>query len=156
MIINPDGSRQPTVTADGIYGFFGEYRFLSNFHECNISYDGVTYKSSEALYMALKTTDSNLRQHIASLNPSAAKKFGRTIQLRPHWDDVKSIAMTVAVSNKFYQNTALAAALLETGDKYLEETNNWGDTYWGVCDGKGINMLGKVLMYIREELRNDI
>lgn len=43
--------------------------------------------------------------------------------------------------------------LLATGTRYLEETNTWGDTYWGVCEGKGLNMLGKTLMQVRDELR---
>ena len=45
------------------------------------------------------------------------------------------------------------ARLLETGDVYLEETNTWGDVFWGVCNGKGENMLGQVLMLIRDELK---
>jgi len=27
--------------------------------------------------------------------------------------------------------------------------NHWGDRYWGVCDGKGENNLGKIQMGIR-------
>jgi predicted NAD-dependent protein-ADP-ribosyltransferase YbiA (DUF1768 family) len=44
--------------------------------------------------------------------------------------------------------------LLETGNLYIEETNTWNDTYWGVCGGKGRNKLGKILMVIREDLRS--
>ena len=54
---------------------------------------------------------------------------------------------------KFAQNPELAMQLLATGTRYLEETNTWGDTYWGVCEGKGLNMLGKTLMQVRDELR---
>jgi predicted NAD-dependent protein-ADP-ribosyltransferase YbiA (DUF1768 family) len=39
--------------------------------------------------------------------------------------------------------------LMATGDAYLEETNTWDDVYWGVCNGVGKNMLGRMLMYIR-------
>jgi predicted NAD-dependent protein-ADP-ribosyltransferase YbiA (DUF1768 family) len=39
--------------------------------------------------------------------------------------------------------------LVATCNQYLEETNQWNDVYWGVCNGVGKNMLGRMLMYIR-------
>lgn len=54
---------------------------------------------------------------------------------------------------KFTQHKDLAEKLLETGDEELVEGNKWNDTYWGVCNGKGKNQLGKILMRIREELK---
>ena len=43
--------------------------------------------------------------------------------------------------------------LLETKNKHLEEMNWWGDVYWGTDEnGKGENMLGKLLMEIRENM----
>ena len=41
--------------------------------------------------------------------------------------------------------------LQETRDFYLEETNWWNDTFWGVCNRKGKNILGHLLMKIRDE-----
>jgi predicted NAD-dependent protein-ADP-ribosyltransferase YbiA (DUF1768 family) len=52
---------------------------------------------------------------------------------------------------KFSQDP-FKAALLATGDAYLEETNHWGDVYWGVCNGVGQNRLGHALMEIRADL----
>lgn len=43
--------------------------------------------------------------------------------------------------------------LLSTGDEELIEGNYWKDTYWGVCNGVGENHLGKLLMKIREKLK---
>jgi predicted NAD-dependent protein-ADP-ribosyltransferase YbiA (DUF1768 family) len=40
--------------------------------------------------------------------------------------------------------------LEETGEKELIEGNTWNDTLWGVCDGKGRNILGIILMEIRK------
>lgn len=40
--------------------------------------------------------------------------------------------------------------LLNTGNEQLVEGNTWGDTFWGVCNGKGKNYLGALLMEIRE------
>jgi len=50
----------------------------------------------------------------------------------------------------------LGMLLLATEDAVLEEGNWWGDTYWGVCpsgSGNGENMLGRLLMQVREELK---
>ena len=46
----------------------------------------------------------------------------------------------------------LKIKLIQTGDAYLEETNSWNDTYWGVCDGKGENILGHMLMKLRKDI----
>ena len=32
----------------------------------------------------------------------------------------------------------------------------WGDRFWGVCSGRGQNMLGRILMEIRKDLRVDL
>ena len=37
-----------------------------------------------------------------------------------------------------------------TGDGYLEETNTWGDTYWGYTNGRGRNFLGRLIARIRD------
>lgn len=56
---------------------------------------------------------------------------------------------------KFSQNTELKKRLLSTGNEHLEEGNTWGDKIWGTVNGVGENRLGKILMRIREELRNE-
>ena len=48
---------------------------------------------------------------------------------------------------------ALRDALLATGDAELVEGNTWGDTYWGVCGGRGRNQLGRTLTRIRDDIR---
>lgn len=108
--------------------------------------------------MALKTTDPLLRQRIASIvKASEAKKEGQLVPLRPHWEDIKVAMMYTACYAKFSQNSDIREFLLETGTKYLEETNYWADRTWGVChvngEPVGKNLLGKVLMAVREELR---
>ena len=52
-----------------------------------------------------------------------------------------------------YTDVKLGTMLLESEEAYLEETNHWGDVYWGVCNGIGENKLGKLLMDIRDDLR---
>jgi hypothetical protein len=46
----------------------------------------------------------------------------------------------------------LRALLISTGDTQLIEENTWGDTFWGVCNGIGKNMLGIILMDVRRAL----
>lgn len=53
---------------------------------------------------------------------------------------------------KFTQNPELLDKLKATGDAILIEGNYWHDTFWGVCEGKGKNYLGKIIMKIRAEL----
>ncbi len=59
--------------------------------------------------------------------------------------------MSSIVFDKFCRSFYLRNRLLETGDKYLEETNHWSDSYWGVDIKKGgKNNLGKILMKVRD------
>lgn len=143
---------------DNIKGFFGPYRWLSNFHLCIVEYMGLGFPSSENAYQAAKTLDYNLRKSFVGVTPSESKKMGTShgLMLREDWEDVKVGIMREILYNKFLQNDDLREKLLLTGDKYLEETNWWGDRFWGVCNGKGENMLGKLLMEVREELRKNV
>ena len=72
--------------------------------------------------------------------------------LRKDWEQVKDDIMYEVVRAKFIQHPILAQQLLDTRDAELIEGNNWGDTYWGVCNGYGKNMLGRILMRVRDEL----
>lgn len=63
--------------------------------------------------------------------------------------------MTEVVEAKFTYNPNLKQMLLDTGDAELVEGNTWNDKYWGVCKGVGQNKLGKILMMLREEFKND-
>lgn len=145
-----------------IKGFFYEYRFLSNSHICDIYFDGLLYTSTESAYQAGKLSH-NKRKPFTIMSPSEAMKEGRLRHLdseKAYWDTIKIEVMFIVLVEKF-KIPELRAMLLATGDKYLEETNWWGDVFWGVCDGKGKNKLGQLLMIIRdyyrelEELKND-
>ena len=92
---------------------------------------------------------------LTKLNLSEAKRLGRRVRLRSDWEQVKYDVMLDVVRAKFNQHPDLAQKLLATGDEELVEGNDWGDTYWGVCNGRGKNMLGKILMRVRAELRGE-
>jgi hypothetical protein len=136
-----------------IKGFFNEYRFLCNFHECPVVFENDTYRSTENAFQAAKEVWAE-RDKFFDCSPAESKKLGAEVKLNVvEWDRRKLGVMYKVVSNKFYQNDELREMLLATGDKYLEETNWWGDKYWGVCNGVGENHLGKILMEVRSQLR---
>lgn len=145
-----NGNRHATVTEDAIKGFFGEYRVLSNFHPVRVVLDDIEFPSSEHAYMACKTTSLEERRLIASLaNPVQAKRYGRAMVIStPDWDVERLPSMLRVLVAKF-RNEECRAVLLGTGARYLEETNNWGDRFWGV-DGFGLNNLGRLLMLLRD------
>ena len=134
-----------------VESFSGVFHFLSNFHTAPMMYCGIAYPTSEHAYQAAKTTNENSRMNISILGtPSEAKKYGGTVQLRADWDGIKLEIMEVIVRAKFTQNPSLKEKLLATDDLLLQEGNNWGDTYWGVCNGEGANHLGIILMELRD------
>lgn len=135
-----------------ILGFFGEYRFLSNYHLCKCTLDNIDFISSEHAYMYHKSYDHSYRQSIIeAATPKEAKRIGSNVVLRPDWDSFRLTAMLNALQAKF-KNEAEAEMLFATGDAYLEETNSWNDTFWGVCNGVGHNKLGIMLMNIRDNI----
>lgn len=138
---------------NNIKGFFGDYRFLSNFQPCPVFYDSFVYQSSEGAYQASKTLNVDTRSLFETMSASEAKKQGKKVILRPDWEIVKIPIMKNILTDKFTRNIGLGNLLVATGQKYLEETNWWNDTFWGVCKGIGENNLGKTLMKIRSELQ---
>lgn len=83
-----------------------------------------------------------------------AARLGRSRKqkLRRDWEPAKVEVMRKAVLAKFTQHEELRSLLLSTGEtKLMEHTEN--DDYWGDGDGRGKNMLGRILMQVRESLR---
>lgn len=135
-----------------IRGFFGEYWWLSNYWPVNITFERRRYASVEHAYHAAKTHGPKLRAMIAALpTPGEAKRQSRELPLRPDWEDIKLSIMESLLRKKF-SHEQLRDQLLATGDAYLEETNDWGDPFWGVCGGQGENHFGRLLMKLRDAL----
>lgn len=133
--------------------FRGLYGFLSNTYICDfIDDDGVSYKSVEHYFQSHKTVDPDERNKIRCAEaPMESKRLGRKCQLRTHWEHMKNIVMEDALRLKF-RNENLKSKLIATYPYDLVEGNWWGDTYWGKVNGEGLNMLGTLLMKIREEV----
>lgn len=140
-----------------IDSFRGEYRFLSNFFVCSVhaiwNNDHVAVDTVEHAFQAAKAMNrKDFDEICAALTPGDAKRLGRKVIMRSAWDAVKMGIMENLLREKF-DNKVFAARLLDTGEAELIEGNTWGDVFWGVCDKKGENHLGKLLMKIRGELR---
>jgi hypothetical protein len=151
------------------YVFFWGSEF-SNWFECRFKYKNLNFYNSEQAFMWEKAVffgDMTIAaQVLKTPNPRDNKALGRKIK---GFDAGKwlidgypyMIAVNMA---KFSQNSRLKAILLSTGDKIIVEASPY-DTIWGiglhweddkVLDEKnwrGMNLLGKALMEIREKLR---
>lgn len=140
--------------AESVIGpFTGELRWLSNFWPALVKLDGQLYPTVEHAYVAAKTTDHMIRSVIQTTSsPGEVKRLGRQFDLREDWHEIKLQVMEDLLWQKF-QEPELKAKLLATGDIPIVEINTWNDTFWGQCKGKGQNNLGKLLMKIREALR---
>jgi ribA/ribD-fused uncharacterized protein len=137
--------------------FRGDRFFCSNMLIAPVEVDGVTYRCSEAAYVAHKIDPAHPERdkwlaQLSEMSGSDAKRFGRRIPVRADWDTIKTEVMLKVVTAKFEQNPRLARKLIETGDEVLVERNNWNDTFWGVCNGNGLNKLGSILMVVRSKL----
>lgn len=137
--------------------FKNQYFFLSNFYEYPIYYNKLVFCNAEAAFQAQKAINEKDQYKFINLNASQARKLGKTIQLRKDWEEIKDNAMYEIVKRKFTINKELQQKLLETKEEELIEGNWWHDTYWGVNSKTGIgqNKLGKILMKVREEVKNN-
>lgn len=137
-----------------VEGFRGDFRFLSNFFPSPIEYERMRFATVEHAYQAAKVIDSKEKERIAALaTPGQAKKAGNRISLRRDWESLRLRIMEELVLLKFQSSVELSERLLATGNCFLEETNTWGDRFWGVSDGKGENHLGQILMRVRDRIR---
>ena len=141
-----------------IDSFRGTYDFLSNFYPCIVFYKGIKFYSVENAFQAAKSQDENTRLKISKMQAGEAKKYAKTIALREDWQDIKKQVMYELLLQKFYYSYDLAVKLeILTKGQEIKEGNWWHDNFWGDCkcpncSGEiGYNVLGKLLMKIRDE-----
>ena len=144
---------------------------FSNFTSTpGLQYKGNTFHTTEQAFMWAKAQlfgDKNsARLILAEKNPAKAKQLGRGVKgFNPtHWDINKEFLMYEVNLAKYSQFEDYRKILLSTGDKQIAETNG-KDTVWGIGlyandsrvlaekQWRGQNLLGKVLMRVREELK---
>lgn len=146
--------------------FEGDYAFLSNFFPSPIPFD----KNNEYNYIAptvehafQATKTPNIEEAIEILKaptPGKAKRLGRKCKLANNWETIKEEVMLDYVRLKF-QIPDLKEKLLATDDAILIEGTTWHDNIWGNCSCpncvniEGQNKLGKILMKVRDEMKNE-
>lgn len=138
------------------YSTLGDYGCFSNFSDHGFELDGEYWSTTEHYFQAQKFATTPHVEQIRQLKtPKEAAKMGRSRQLplRKDWEEVKDDIMGKAVLRKFETHPEIREILLATGDREIVE-NAPGDYYWGCGkDGSGKNMLGQILMEVREILR---
>lgn len=139
--------------------------FTGHFEE-----NGIVYKTAEHYMMAGKARLFNdaeiLEKILKAASPNQVKALGRKVKnFDPKlWDEHKYEIVKQGNLLKFSQNKKYKDFLLSTGDKILVETSPY-DTIWGIgmletdlraenpLLWNGKNLLGFVLMEVRDELR---
>lgn len=137
-----------------IKGFFAQYRFLSNFYPSEVYLETLRFKNVECAYQAAKVWPDD-RHLFQSATPAESKLLWKTLPLLDEtpdqWNNRRYEVMAGLVFQKYHINLNLRKRLLDTGENYLEETNAWGDVFFGTDIKKGgENKLGKLLMNVRD------
>jgi ribA/ribD-fused uncharacterized protein len=146
------------MTQINFYSSRGEFGCFSNFSRHPVKLEGHVYPTSEHYYQSKKFEGTKHESEVRKASgPMEAARLGRDKRkpLRRDWESVKDNIMYKVLKAKFTQHEDLKQTLLNTGDNILcEHTEN--DFYWADGgDGSGKNMLGKLLMKLRSELRGD-
>ena len=134
------------------------YGCFSNFSRHGIELDNQWWPTTEHYFQAQKFVDTPYAEQIRrAAGPREAAALGRdrSQPLRQDWEKVRDEVMFKAVLCKFTTHADLRAILLQTGaEKLVEKTTT--DYYWGCgLTGNGKNMLGRLLMKVREQLRSE-
>ena len=158
----------------GFFHEYEEYGCFSNWYHADFDYAGQHYENSEQFMMYHKVLmfgKYDLAEQIMQTgDPAKCKKIAG--QKFPEFDSElwEKTCFTIVkrgVKAKFAQNSDILKVLLETGNALLAECSPY-DKKWGIgidindpqrfviADWKGKNLLGRVLMEVREELRQEI
>lgn len=147
-------------TETEVYFYEQDFYVLSNFSAFQLLWHGHVFPTSEHAYQWSKFVgehgDSVVAFRIIRA-PSAHEAFKiaeRNKESRhPNWDDVKVGIMRDILRAKADQHEYVRRKVLATGDRTLIE-NSWRDDVWGWGPNRdGQNMLGRLWMDVRGELR---
>jgi ribA/ribD-fused uncharacterized protein len=133
---------------------------FSNLYRRAIELDDVVYPTSEHAYQAGKPRRAAVRAWLMSApSPALLAMAAHGLyywDVVPGWSTTKFDRMRRVLLAKFTQHDDLKQLLLGTGDARLVEAatvDNEVNRLWGEVNGVGRNMLGKLLMEVREEIR---
>jgi ribA/ribD-fused uncharacterized protein len=138
------------------------YGAFSNLFRRSVTFDGETFPTSEHAYQAGKPRRPEVRKWlVAAPSPALLAMAAHGLyqwDIIPNWSKTKFDRMRSVLWAKFTQHSDLAELLLLTGDALLIETatvDNPVNRLWGEVNGVGKNLLGQMLMEVRERLRTD-
>lgn len=137
------------------------YGAFSNLFRRPMEFEGRVYPTAEHAYQAGKARKDEVREWILSApTPSLVAMAAHglyTWDIVPEWSRTKFDRMREVLKAKFSQHEDLKELLLSTGNARLVEagrTDNAVNRTWGEVNGKGQNMLGVLLMEVRDEIRS--
>lgn len=134
----------------------GKYGPFSNFSRHPFQLNDKLWATSEHFFQAMKFEGTEHEEIVrGAIGPGAAAAMGRDRKrpLREDWEQVKDDVMRTALYAKFTRYPRLRELLLATGDEHIIEDSPY-DYYWGCgAKGDGKNMLGILLVELRERLR---
>lgn len=136
------------------------YGAFSNLFRRTVHFDGVAYPTAEHAYQAGKARKEEVRNWILSApTPSLVAMAAHglyTWDIAPNWSKIKFERMKGILLAKYTQHEDLKLLLLGTGNARLVESatvDNSVNRLWGEVNGVGKNMLGVLLMQVRDEIR---
>lgn len=135
------------------------YGKFSNLFRRAIIFEGRVHPTAEHAYQAGKAIKEDVREWILSApTPGLVAMAAHglyTWDIVPNWSKIKVQRMRDVLRAKFTQHEDLRLLLIGTGKARLVEAgrvSNAVNRYWGEVNGKGKNMLGVLLMEVRDEL----
>jgi len=138
------------------------YGVFSNLYRRPIAFEGIEFPTAEHAYQAGKARKKEVRDWLLKApTPSLLAMAAHglyTWDIVPDWSVTKFDRMRKVLYAKFSQHEDLKQLLLNTGNARLVETGtvpNAVNKTWGKVNGKGLNMLGRLLMEVRTLLRNE-
>jgi ribA/ribD-fused uncharacterized protein len=141
-----------------LYRANGELGFLSNLFPSKIEFEGRTFRNAEEAYQYGKPLDKKVKDWIVSApKPHLTAMAAHSLlyyDIVPWWNEIKVDRMKKILRIKFADKIR-AEQLLDTLNATLIEDSKT-DNFWGIGKkGTGKNMLGVLLMEVREELRKE-
>lgn len=136
------------------------YGAFSNLYRREFVFEGETYPTAEHAYQACKARKPQVREWLMNApSPSLLAMAAHGLyywDISPGWSTTKFDRMKRVLHSKFSAFDDLRELLLSTGERRLVETattDSQVNRLWGEVKGQGKNMLGVLLMEVREELR---
>jgi ribA/ribD-fused uncharacterized protein len=139
------------------------YGVFSNLYKRALILDDVEYPTAEHAYQAGKARKESVRKWLMDApSPSllAMAAHGLYVwDVAPDWSKTKFDRMRRVLIAKYTQHEDLKQLLLSTGEARLVEVatvDNAVNRLWGEVNGVGKNMLGVLLMEVRQQLRAEL